>query len=141
MSWTNRLEFEKLSSAGVLEITNASGTFRRKDGAYRWFLVRAVPLRDGEGKIVKWYGTKSDIEDRKRAEEERESLRSDLAHVNRVSMMGELAASLSHELKQPITATVTNAKTSIRWLKRDQPDLDEACEAIRTNRGGWKARG
>jgi len=103
--------------------------YRRKDGAYRWFLVRAVPLRDAQGKIVKWYGTKSDIEDRKRAEEERESLRSDLAHVNRVSMMGELAASLSHELKQPITATVTNAKTSIRWLRRDQPDLDEACEA------------
>ena len=85
--------------------------FRRADGEYRWFLVRAVPLRDARGKIVKWYGTSTDIEDRKRAEEERERLQADLAHVNRVSMMGELAASLSHELKQPITATVTNAKT------------------------------
>ncbi|MFZ0706983.1 MAG: two-component regulator propeller domain-containing protein [Candidatus Korobacteraceae bacterium] len=103
--------------------------FRRTDGEYRWFLVRAVPLRDARGKIVKWYGTSTDIEDRKRAEEERERLQADLAHVNRVSMMGELAASLSHELKQPITATVTNAKTCRRWLQRDQPDLEEACEA------------
>ncbi len=106
--------------------------FRRAaDGEYRWFLSRSVPLRDAHGKIVKWYGISTDIEDRKRAENEREALRADLAHVNRVSMMGELAASLSHELKQPIAATVTNAKTSIRWLKRDQPDLDEACEASR----------
>ncbi len=100
--------------------------FRRgADGEYRWFLIRAVPMRDKAGRILKWFGVTTDIEDRKRAEQ----LQSDLAHINRVSMMGELAASLSHELKQPITATVTNAKTSIRWLKREQPDLDEACEA------------
>ena len=102
---------------------------RAADGQYRWFLSRAVPLRDGRGKILKWYGTSADIEDRKRAEEEREKLRTDLAHVNRVSMLGELAASVSHELKQPIAAAITNANTCIRWLKRDQPDVDEALEA------------
>src|SRR6202166_620435 len=63
------------------------------------------------------------------AEEERERLRADLAHVNRVNMLGELAASVSHELKQPIAAAMTNAKTCIRWLKRDQPDVDEALQA------------
>ena len=100
--------------------------FRRAgDGQYRWFLTRAVPLRNAHGKIVKWYGTSTDIEDRKRAEQ----LQADLAHINRVSMMGELAASLSHELKQPIAAAITNASTCIRWLRRDQPDLEEACEA------------
>jgi PAS domain S-box-containing protein len=102
---------------------------RAADGQYRWFLARAVPLRDARGKILKWYGISTDIEDRKRAEEERERLRSDLAHVNRVSMLGELAASVSHELKQPITAAMTNAKTCLRWLKREQPDVDEAIEA------------
>src|SRR5882762_4664159 len=102
---------------------------RAADGQYRWFLSRAVPLRDGRGKILKWYGTSADIEDRKRAEEEREKLRADLAHVNRVSILGELAASVSHELKQPIAAAMTNAKTCIRWLKRDQPVVDEALEA------------
>jgi len=102
---------------------------RRADGEYRCLLVRNVPLRDEHGKILKWYGISTDIDDRKRAEQEREQLRTDLAHVNRVSMLGELAASVSHELKQPITAAMTNARTCIRWLKRDQPDVDEALEA------------
>jgi PAS domain S-box-containing protein len=102
---------------------------RAADGEYRWFLSRAIPLRDEHGKILRWYGVSTDIEDRKRAEEERERLRADLAHVNRVSMLGELAASVSHELKQPIAAAMTNAKTCMRWLKRDQPDVDEALEA------------
>jgi PAS domain S-box-containing protein len=102
---------------------------RAADGEYRWFLSRAVPLRDEHGKILRWYGVSTDIEDRKRAEEERERLRADLAHVNRVSMLGELAASVSHELKQPIAAAMTNAKTCIRWLKRDQPSVEEATAA------------
>jgi len=102
---------------------------RAEDGRYRWFLSRAVPLRDGRGKILKWYGISTDIEDRKRAEEEREKLRADLAHVNRISILGELAASVSHELKQPIAAAMTNAKTCLRWLKRELPDVDEAIES------------
>ena len=99
---------------------------RRADGEYRWFLSRAVPLRDKRGKIVKWYGASTDIEDRKRAEQ----LQADLLHTNRVSMLGELAASISHELKQPIAATMTNARTSLRLLKREYPEVQEACEAI-----------
>jgi len=114
--------------------------YRRADGQYRWFLARAVPLRDERGKIVSWYGISTDIEDRKRAEQERERLRADLAHVNRVSMLGELAASVSHELKQPIAAAITNAKTCIRWLQREQPDPDEALEAAsRIMKDGWRA--
>jgi PAS domain S-box-containing protein len=92
---------------------------RAADGKYRWFLSRAVPLRDARGKIVKWYGVSTDIEDRKRAEQ----LQADLAHTNRVSILGELVASISHELAQPITATTNNAKASLRWLQRDPPDL------------------
>ena len=102
---------------------------RETDGQYRWFLSRAVPLRDECGKILKWYGVSTDIDDRKRAEQEREQLRADLAHVNRVSMLGELAASVSHELKQPIAASMANAQTCIRWLKRELPDVNEALEA------------
>jgi PAS domain S-box-containing protein len=92
---------------------------RRTDGEYRWFLSRAVPLRDKRGKVVKWYGAATDIQDRKRAEQ----LQTDLAHTNRVSTMGELVASIAHELAQPITATTNNAKASLRWLQRDPPDL------------------
>jgi NO-binding membrane sensor protein with MHYT domain/signal transduction histidine kinase len=70
--------------------------------------------------------------ERKLAREERERLRqaqADLAHINRVTTMGELTASLAHEIKQPITAAVTDAKTCVRWLRRDEPDVAEACEA------------
>jgi PAS domain S-box-containing protein len=73
-----------------------------------------------------------DITERKQAEEERERLRqvqADLAHVTRVSTVGELTASLAHEIKQPIGAAVTNAEACFRLLDRDQPDLPEAREA------------
>jgi PAS domain S-box-containing protein len=92
---------------------------RATDGEYRWFLTRAVPMLDENGRIVKWYGISNDIEDRKRAER----LQTDLAHASRVSTMGELVASIAHELAQPITATTNNAKASLRWLQRDPPDL------------------
>jgi PAS domain S-box-containing protein len=104
--------------------------FRRAtDGEYRWFLVRGVPLRDQHEKIVKWYGTLTDIEDRKTAEQERERLRQledDLAHINRVSMLGEMAASLAHEIKQPIAAAITSANSCIEWLAHEPPNLDRA---------------
>jgi PAS domain S-box-containing protein len=106
---------------------------RSVKGEYRWFLVRAVPLRDDQGKTHKWYGTLTDIEDRKRVEEERErlhQLETNLAHLNRISMLGELAASLSHELKQPIAAAVMNGHACARWLRCDPPDLTEAGDAV-----------
>ncbi|WP_051978233.1 two-component regulator propeller domain-containing protein [Edaphobacter aggregans] len=98
------------------------------NGVYRWFLARIVPLRDKRGKILNWYGVITDIEDRKRAEQ----LQADLAHIHRVTTMGELTASLAHEIKQPIAATVANADTCLQWLKRDRPDLDEIREAAKS---------
>jgi PAS domain S-box-containing protein len=70
--------------------------------------------------------------ERRQAREERERLRqarADLAHIHRVTMMGELTASLAHEVKQPIAAAVSDASTCVRWLTRDHPDLEEAREA------------
>ncbi len=108
--------------------------FRRSaDGEYRWFLVRGVPLRDTHGKIVRWYGTLTDIEDRQRAEQEREKMRQledDLAHINRVSMLGEMAASLAHEIKQPIAAAITSANSCKEWLEHEPPNLDRALAAV-----------
>src|SRR5579863_5809527 len=71
--------------------------------------------------------------ERKLAREERERLRqvqAELAHMNRVTTMGELTASLAHEIKQPITAAVIDARTCLRWLGRDNPDLSEARDAV-----------
>jgi PAS domain S-box-containing protein len=94
---------------------------RGSDGVYRWFQTRARPLRDNRGKIVKWCAVANDIEDRKRAEQ----LQADLTHASRVSTMGELVASISHELAQPIMVTTNDAKASLRWLQRDPPDLTQ----------------
>jgi PAS domain S-box-containing protein len=105
---------------------------RGADGSYRWFLTRAASLKDKRGQITKWYGLATDIEDRKRADHERERLReleADFAHVNRVTTMGELTASLAHEIRQPLAATVINANACLRWLAHDRPDLDEVREA------------
>ena len=94
---------------------------RGADGNYRWFQTRAQPLRDSRGKIVKWCAVANDIEDRKRAEQ----LQADLTHASRVSTMGELVASISHELAQPITITTAHAQASLRWLQREPPNLTE----------------
>ena len=104
---------------------------RRADGEYRWLLIRAVPLRDVTGKIVKWYGTSTDVEDLKRAEEALSKAQAELAHVTRVTTMGELAASIAHEVNQPLSAIVNNGSACLRWLNGAEPDLDEAREAAR----------
>ena len=92
----------------------------------------AHPVFSPSGDLIEFVGTVIDVTERKRADEERERLRkslADLAHINRVTTMGELTASLAHEIRQPIAATVTSAQTCLRWLRRDQPDVAEACEA------------
>ena len=86
----------------------------------------------GESGHIEFTGAIIDITERKRAEEEHERLRqtqADLAHINRVSTMGELTASLAHEIKQPISAAMTDAKTCLRWLAAGLPDVAEAQEA------------
>ena len=104
---------------------------RRADGVYRWFLLRAVPLRDEQGNVVKWYGTTSDIEDRRRAEEDLQEAQNRLAQVTRVQAMGELAAAIAHEVNQPLTAIITNGHFSLRQLDSATPNLDELRAAIR----------
>jgi PAS domain S-box-containing protein len=105
---------------------------RRADGEYRWVDESGIPRYTTGGEFAGYIGCNIDITDRKRAEEERERLRqleASLAHINRVSMMGELAASLAHEIKQPIAAAVMNAQACVQWLRRDVPDVSEASEA------------
>jgi PAS domain S-box-containing protein len=103
----------------------------RKDGQYRWFLIRGKPLRDEQGRIVRWYSSGTDIESLKRAEEALQQTQAELAHVTRVTMLGELTASIAHEINQPLSAIVTNGSACLRWLAGDLPNLDEAREAAR----------
>ncbi len=115
----------------------ASGTpyqfelrMRRFDGEYRWFDNRGVPIRDDSGRIARWYVLLTDIEDRTRALARLEQMQSDFAHMNRVSMMGELAASLSHEITQPIASARNNARAAQNFLDMQPPDLSEVREAL-----------
>ena len=103
---------------------------RRFDGEYRWFDNRGVPIRDDSGRIARWYVLLTDIEDRTRALAQLEQMQSDFAHMNRVSMMGELAASLSHEITQPIASARNNARAAQNFLDMQPPDLGEVREAL-----------
>ncbi len=111
-----------------------------KDGEYRWFLIRDNPLRDEQGRTVRWYGTRTDIEERKQAEEKLRQAHAELARVTRVVTMGELAASIAHEVNQPLSGMVMNGNACLRWLAADAPNLDEAREnARRIVRDGKRA--
>ena len=103
---------------------------RRAEGQYRWFLARGVPLKDSEDHIVRWYGTNTDIEDRRRTEEALQEAQDKLAHVTRTRAMGELAAAIAHEVNQPLTAIVTNGHFSLRHLESASPNPDELRTAI-----------
>ena len=119
---------QKLENAiGAGEDYDVEFRIRRTDGAIRF--LRGIGHHNPSQEIGEYIGITMDITDRKRAEEERERLRqleADLAHINRVNMMGELAAALAHEIRQPIAASVTSANALVRWLAHDPPDLERA---------------
>jgi PAS domain S-box-containing protein len=119
---------------------DSEARLRRFDGAYRWFLFRPAPARDETGLIVGWYGTITEIEDRKRAETSLDKVRSELAHVTRIMSLGALTASIAHEVNQPLAGIITNAGTCLRMLAAEPPNLEGAREtARRTIRDGNRA--
>src|SRR6266404_2549215 len=98
------------------------------DSSIKYITSVAHPISNDSGQVIEFVGTVMDVTERKRAEEELREAQANLARVSRVTTMGELTASLAHEIRQPITAAVTNARTCLRWLGRDQPDVPEARE-------------
>jgi PAS domain S-box-containing protein len=101
----------------------------RKDGSLLDVALTISPMKDAAGRIVGASKLARDITERKRAEEALRQAQADLAYMSRVTTMGELTASLAHEIRQPISAAVINAKTCLRLLRRDEPDVPEACAA------------
>ncbi len=109
------------------------------DNSVRCVHVVAHALRDESGGI-EFVGAVMDVTTNKQAEEALRQAQADLAHVSRVTTMGELTATLAHEVNQPIAAAVTDANTCLRWLTRDQPDLNEArAAALRVVKDGTRA--
>ena len=99
---------------------------RRKDGQYRWFLVRYHPLRDEQGQILRWYAGGTDIDDRKRAEEALRATQAKLSRASEIATVSELAASIAHEISQPLAALVANSHAIQRWLSAEPPNLERA---------------
>jgi PAS domain S-box-containing protein len=103
------------------------------DGAVKYLEATGRHLFSARGELVEVVGTYVDVTERKRAQEEHERLRqveSDLAHINRVATMGQLSASIAHEINQPIAAVITNANAGLRWLSAREPDLGEVGQAL-----------
>jgi signal transduction histidine kinase/CheY-like chemotaxis protein len=103
------------------------------DATTRYMQAIGHSVTNSSGEVGEFVGILMDITERRRSDEERETLRqaqADLAHVNRVTTMGELTASLAHEIKQPIAAAVTDAETCLLWLRREHPDVVEARKAV-----------
>jgi signal transduction histidine kinase/HAMP domain-containing protein len=97
------------------------------DSSVKYVHVVAHTLHDKSGEFV--LGAVMDVTERRRAEDALREAQANLARVSRMTTVGELTASLAHEIRQPITAAVTNARTCLRWLGRDQPDVAEGREA------------
>lgn len=104
------------------------------DGTTKYAHGIGHPILNADGDLVEFVGTTVDITERKRAEEARARLRqleADLAHINRVSVMGELTASIAHEVNQPLSGVVSNASACLRWLAGETPNIEEGREAAR----------
>jgi C4-dicarboxylate-specific signal transduction histidine kinase len=89
-----------------------------------------VPLRDDDGEVIRWYAAAHDIDDQKRAERALQTAQAELAHVTRVTTLGEMSASIAHEVNQPLAAIITNAEATLQLLSRDVPDIQDVRAGI-----------
>ena len=103
-------------------------TMHAPSRTYRWCVTNALPVLDEKRRVLKWHGTVVDMHDWKQAQEDLRNMQSELAHMTRVMTMGELAASIAHEINQPLASIVTSGETSLRWLARPAPDFAKVQE-------------
>jgi PAS domain S-box-containing protein len=102
----------------------------RPNGELRIVHSQGDLTRDASGRPRSVFGTIQDITERKRAAEALREVQTELAHANRVATMGQLTASIAHEVNQPLAAAVTNAQAALRWLDGRPPDLEEVRQAL-----------
>jgi PAS domain S-box-containing protein len=105
---------------------NTTHRTRAADGSYRWVKSRAEPMRDEAGRIIHWYGVNFDIDDHKRAEEALRVTEAQLSQATALATVSGLAASIAHEISQPLAAMVANGHACQRWLAADPPNLERA---------------
>jgi signal transduction histidine kinase/HAMP domain-containing protein len=103
----------------------------RPDGSIRHVHVMVQPLENEMGRVVEFVGAVTDVTTRKQSLEALDRVRAELAHVARVATLGELTASIAHEVNQPLSGIMTNASTCLRLLAAAPPKLEEAAETAR----------
>jgi PAS domain S-box-containing protein len=141
----DRLKWEGAAERAISEKADYDYEFRilLPNGKVKWIRAVGHPVLSDTGDLDQFVGSSTDITELKCAEQEREKLRqleADLAHTNRVSTLGEMAASLAHEIKQPIAAAITSANSCIEWLAHEPPNLDRArAAAARIDKYGNRA--
>jgi PAS domain S-box-containing protein len=141
----DRLQWTGVIERAVVEKADYDQEFRilLPNGKLKWIRTVGHPVLSNTGDLEQFVGSSTDITELKSAEQQREKLRqleADLAHTNRVSTLGEMAASLAHEIKQPIAAAITSANSCIEWLAHTPPNLDRArAAAARIDRYGNRA--
>ena len=103
---------------------------RGADGMYRWCVSSALPLRDREGRILKWYGSIVDLHDWKQAQESLRSREAELAHITRIMTMGEITSSIAHEINQPLGAIVNYGNACLRLIKTGSAEITDIAAAL-----------
>jgi PAS domain S-box-containing protein len=120
----------------ALQVADAEGRFAeegwrvRKDGSRLWASVVITALRDSQKKLIGFSKITRDLTERKCAEEKLQAAQAQLSHVARVTTMGEFAASIAHEVNQPLSAALANGDACLRWLGANPPNLDRARASI-----------
>jgi PAS domain S-box-containing protein len=141
----DRVKWKGTIERAIVEKADYDREFRiiLPNGMVKWIHTVGHPVFSDAGDLEQFVGSSTDITALKSAEQERERLRqleADLAHTNRVSTLGEMAASLAHEIKQPIAAAITSANSCIEWLSHEPPNLDRArAAAARIDKYGNRA--
>ena len=120
----------ELEEATVKGRYTDEGWRARQDGSRFWASIVVTALRDGQGKLIGFSKITRDLTERKQSEEALRTAQADLAHVTRLTTMGELTASIAHEINQPLSAIVTNANACRRMLAAPSPDLNEVQDAV-----------
>lgn len=137
-AWVNALHpDEKESVVSLIAANLAKGEAysmeyrrRRFDGVYRWFHTSVQPLHGPNGEVIRWYGLLTDIDDRRNIEESLRRTQGRLSQAMQLATASELAASIVHEISQPIFAIVANGQACLRWLSMSPPNETNARSSV-----------
>lgn len=103
---------------------------RRHDGVYRWFQFHAIPHRDDHGRLVRWYGSITDLDDVKRKDAELRAMETRLSTASKMAAVSQLSAAIAHEVSQPLAAVVANGDACKRWLNMHPPNVERALQSL-----------